>query len=240
MITKRSTRITRFIFELNFEITRMFISRSSQNDKINLRREIFRIICFDLSMFILMKNFALRLFTTWACRVNLAISFEREFLVQSEINSSRETYSKQLCVAISMSRTVTDLSMWWIFAFERIFDRYDLSIKNMMHSEFAHNSFSDSFLKIRARKMTKCQKRKIKFLKRSDFVVKTITLIIDSSTWNDSIASTLCYLLRHSRMWRCSLLFEEKIFLHRRHWWIRDFVWSIISILMWYSFSLRK
>jgi hypothetical protein len=181
-LMRRSTRITRLTLNFDFEITRMNIFRFSHKDNINLRRDISRIISSNSRIFMLMKNFAFRLSTICAWCVNLTIS--RNF----EMNNSKWTYSKQLCMTILISRTDMKSSVWKIFVDERNFCKYVLSINDMIQFVSTHNLFSDVFLNIRSRNVTKCQNRKIKFFVRSNFVDEIIIRVTCvSSIWNVSI-----------------------------------------------------
>jgi hypothetical protein len=111
-----SIRTIRFISnDSSFDVICILIFVFSHNEKIIFRQEMSRIIFSSSRIFIFIKNFACRLSTTWICRFSFAI------LLNSEMKSFKYTYSKQLCVAISMSRTATELSTWWINISDKTF-----------------------------------------------------------------------------------------------------------------------
>ncbi len=110
--TNRSIKMIRFtnlMFKMiDFDVILMSTFRFSHDDNVILRRRKFRILSSDSNMFIFIKNFVRRLSTTWACRFNLSILFDLK------MKNFKWTYSKQLCVTISMFLIVIKLFVWKI------------------------------------------------------------------------------------------------------------------------------
>jgi hypothetical protein len=150
------------IISNDFDAILTLISRFSDNVKIILRLNKSRIIFSRLRIFMLIRNFARKLFTICVYRVSFAMS------LISDINKSRITYSKQLCVAMFVSCTMIKWSVLRILTRDRIFMRYFLSIKDKVQSESTHSSWSDAFLNNLTKNVTKCHDLNANLLNKFD------------------------------------------------------------------------
>jgi hypothetical protein len=121
-----------------FDVICISASKSSQSERISLRRARFNIAFSDSSIFIPMRNLTRRLLTTCAWREICAI--RGPALVKPGMNRSKLTYFEHEWVTKPMPRTVIVTPEFSIVAFGKTRVKYARSMRDMMQPESTHKS----------------------------------------------------------------------------------------------------